>query len=219
MERRFVSRIPVTGAQIQLLEAENNEGFPSPTRKVRDISFKGISFDEVTDDFVSAGNDYSFILNLTGKSIMGRGKVVHKKDGAYGMAFSQIDNKQIALLCEVLDPIYAGETLEKRDHVKKNEETLISYESIKSGARVEYFQKGEETRMSLMFLDKYVEWTSSTGISVSIVEDFKGSMVKVSTKNSIYRDVISQAIKLLEYARVEIFLKNKFLDILKSEHN
>ncbi|MBN1113884.1 MAG: hypothetical protein JXA66_00945 [Oligoflexia bacterium] len=201
-ERRESERLSMKDVKIQLIVDEKDRFIDPVQRDVRDISYKGLSFFSIKDDYVKTARSYRFILTSGNKSLMGRGRVLYLKNGFFGMAFSRININYIQAIFEFLDPAYAGEHMHKKVDEKKGATRRLRYESV-NGSFIEYGKSGDRLLLNMGFYDRNIEWSSDGGLSVFVNDEITGKRVIIPAGTSVLDELVWQFRRLFEFARVD----------------
>lgn len=206
-EKRKINRVTVPGMKIQLCMDDSKNLYDPVRREIKDISYKGIAFYVLKHDYVTSGKHYNFIIECDNKSIGGIGQVKYIRAGLAGMAFSFIDTNQLQGLSHLLDPAYVARTLDLAIDSTKAGIRNIRYEA-ESGAYIEYKGSEDKESLSLSFLDKRVDWTSSNGLVLKIYDEFTKDYLKLPEGTSVYMQLLSQAKVFIAAARLDVSIKN-----------
>lgn len=210
-DKRLINRIEVEGFKVQF----KVEGALEPFfRKVDNISFKGLSFNKIKKDALLVDKEYEFILSRDNKFILGKACVVHESDENFGMFFIHIDNEHYKLLCDFLDPAYAGRNLELVKEIKKQDFIEMKYQALKSGLTFEYKKDSQNEFFEFYFVDKYLAYSNKEGIKIGVIEDYQGAVVYLSSKNSIYFDVVNNFKILVNSSTIDKLLKKRVLELI-----
>jgi hypothetical protein len=212
-ERRKIERLKIPDIFIQFkIDDPQSDDF-SIKRKVRDISYNGLSFNRLSSDFLEENREYSIILIVENKSILIEGRIVYSAEDYYGFVFKQVDTKHLVLLVEFLDPAYAGENMQKIAEEKIEGGKRYIYESD-AGAVLEYLDITGSENFKLEFYDKIVEWDPSYGLRIGINDDITRKKVFLSTESSLLNEIITQAGRLIHHSRIENKIKKQFRNII-----
>lgn len=210
-DKRLINRIEVDDFNIQFKIDGVNEPF---FRKVENISFKGISFNKIKNDVLLVNEVYEFILSRDNKFILGKACIVHENDEFYGMSFIHIDNDHYKVLCDFLDPAYAGKNLELVKEIKKQDFINLKYQALKSGLTFEYNKDKNKEEFEFYFVDKYLAYSCHDGLKVGLIEDYQGEIIYIGSKNSVYFDIINNFRVLISASLVDNLIKKRVLELI-----
>lgn len=210
-DKRLINRIEVDDFKVQFKIDGVFEPF---CRKVENISFKGISFNKINKDVLLVNKEYEFILSRDNKFILGKACIVHENEHRYGMYFIHIDNDHYKVLCDFLDPAYAGKNLELVKDIKKDDYINLKYQALKSGLTFEYNKSKNTENFEFYFVDKYLSYSREEGLKVGSIEDYQGDIVYIVSKNSVYFDVINNFKILVSSSLIDNSIKKRVLELI-----
>lgn len=210
-DNRLISRISVEGFKIQFKVDGSIEPF---NRKVEDISFKGLSFSKIKKDYLEINKEYEFVLCRGNKYILGKAYLVYESENKYGISFQHIDNDHYKLLCDFLDPVYAGLNLELVKDLRLKNLIELKYQSLKSGLVLYYKKFDEDEVFEFSFIDKFISYNKEDGIKVGLASDYKGELTLISQKNSIYNEIISNFQSILDVACLDLSIKDRIKSLI-----